>query len=131
MILSRLSLLLIAWLLFGCSPPAPVPHQIEISLEKERLPNEGRLAGISNIFFSPPDDEGLRYPAHWDNVEVATIASGKGFEPIYALRYTDETGTVQHMIDTDADLIFTEQRPLYFQVQDKRMYVLSCGGHTR
>lgn len=118
--IARTSLLLIAWILFGCSPSAPVRNQIEISLDKEILPTGGRLAGIHNIFFSLPDDEGLRYPPQWDSVEVAKVASGKGFEPIYAIRYTDETGAVQHMIDTDADLNFTEERPLYFQAQDKR-----------
>ena len=70
---------------------------------------------MSNLFFSLPNNEGLQYSAQWDAVEVAEVASGKGFEPIYAIRYTDELRTVQYLVDTNADLDFTEERPLHFE----------------
>ena len=104
------------WLFLGGVAAAQTPSNLEVHLHKEPLPTSGeRFIGITNIFFEAVQDEDLNLLPEWDGVEVAEVASGEEFRPVYAIRYSDAADSVHYLLDTDTDLDFTDEEPLRFR----------------
>lgn len=94
---------------------AQTPATLEVSLYPDPIPtSEGRVTGLTNIFFRAPQNEALNLPAEWEDVMVAEVASGDDFDPVYAVRYSN-AGTAHYLLDTDVDYDFADEAPLQFR----------------
>jgi thiol-disulfide isomerase/thioredoxin len=94
-------------------------EEIHIKLEKVVTDSDGPLYGMSNIFFRALQND-FKYPSEWKNPEFAMISEGDGFETVYAMRYEDQEGKVQYVVDTNSDYDFTNENILDFEHQENR-----------
>jgi peroxiredoxin len=87
----------------------------EVKLEKKILPSNGKLEGISNIFFRPLTDSRFQCPRDWKDIEIASILDNKAFVPINALRFKETSGQIRYVVDTDGDMDCRNEIGLQFQ----------------
>lgn len=93
--------------------------KIEIILHKEILPSESPLWGLSNIFFRNVEKLKVSYPEEWQNVEIAGVLENRDYKPVYCIKHKDTTGDFKYVLDTDADLDFSDEKALHFEKKEK------------
>src|SRR5438105_4602883 len=109
---------LLALLLFSISQTSTQTVGQTVSLQKMLLPSTGQLTGISNLFFKKLENNQVRYPLDWKEVEISPVLENPAFVPIYALRYKATTGDVTYVVDTNGDLDFRNEPSLQFRQGD-------------
>jgi thiol-disulfide isomerase/thioredoxin len=86
-----------------------------VVLKKQLLPSNGKLEGITNIFFQKTEDQKIDIGKQWKNLEIASVIENKELVPIKALRYQASSGEINYLVDTDGDRSFNDETQLNFR----------------
>lgn len=85
----------------------------EGKLKKELYSSE-KLYGLYNIFFSKLNNEQVKYPPSWKDIEITELLGNGDFKKVYIIRYSDDNNKIKYTVDTDADFNFNNEVPLEF-----------------
>lgn len=105
-------------LLFSSSAGFTQSVRQSVTLRKMSLPDNGRPAGISNLFFSKLENKQVHYPLDWKQVEISPLVENAALAPVYVIRF-QESGGPSYVVDTNADLDFQNESRLRFREIDE------------
>lgn len=105
-------------------------QSFQIKLKTKNYLNAPPFWGMSNIFFDKIDDNKFIIPKNCLNPEIAIIIENQILDPVYILRYTS-SDTLVYIVDTDADLDFTDEKPIIFDQQYKSIKIANVKISTR